>query len=112
MVYMLNGTPRAVEASLTVPGPPRGSQSTYDRALRAVFGADDSALQGDVKFVEVPDELALQPGAKPWELAVVALRRMLHAHRKEQVCVWGGGCGAQRRVEGRLEGFVQQPSRS
>lgn len=27
-------------------GPPRGSQSTYDRALRAVFGADDSALQG------------------------------------------------------------------
>jgi hypothetical protein len=71
-----------------------------------------AAHAGDVKFVEVPDELALQPGAKPWELAVVALRRMLHAHRKEQVCVWGGGCGAQRRVEGRLEGFVQQPSRS
>lgn len=27
-------------------GPARGSQSTYDRALRCMFGADDSQLAG------------------------------------------------------------------
>lgn len=31
---------------LPVAGPARGSQSTYDRALRCLFGADDSQLAG------------------------------------------------------------------
>lgn len=80
---MLNGSPRAVDATLAVPGqslgpqaawgcltqcsvawfacpptvpcpapylyvagPARGSQSVYDRALRCVYGTDDSALSG------------------------------------------------------------------
>ncbi|EFN52594.1 hypothetical protein CHLNCDRAFT_138621 [Chlorella variabilis] len=85
MVFMLNGTPRAVDATLAVPGPPRGSQSTYDRALRCVFGADDSELEGHISFVEVPDELLLAGGgAKPAERAAISLRRLLLAHRKEQ----------------------------
>lgn len=86
MVYLLNATPRAVDAVLATPGQrpsraprrrsrhglclagrlprgeavpaphhsgtrlyaglPHGSQSTYDRALRCVFGGDDSQLEG------------------------------------------------------------------
>lgn len=38
----------ALLLSVSLPaGPPRGSQSTYDRALRCVFGADDSELEGE-----------------------------------------------------------------
>ncbi|KAI7842797.1 hypothetical protein COHA_003543 [Chlorella ohadii] len=80
-------------------GQARGSQSTYDRALRCMFGADDSQLAGSVQFVVVKDDellelpsgqqqLAKLPAAERAEVegrrAAIALRRLLRSHRKEQ----------------------------
>ena len=46
MVFLLAGTPRPLRAARATPGPAAGLQSVYDRALRAVVGTDDTALQG------------------------------------------------------------------
>ncbi|GAB4814811.1 hypothetical protein N2152v2_001857 [Parachlorella kessleri] len=77
MVFLFSGTPRPLAARMAVPGPPRGSQAVYDRALREAFGRDDNSLEGLVDFLELPDTVWHSPGATLEHKAAVYLRRLM-----------------------------------
>lgn len=87
MVFVLGGSPRPLAVEVAEAGGPRGSQSTYDRALCGVFGQYDDGPAGhaagaSVEFVKVPVE---PPVDAPLEHRVaVYLRAVLENHRLEQ----------------------------
>ena len=88
MIFVLGGSPRSLAVEAAHVGGPQGSQSTYDRALCAVFGQYDDgisaghAVDAEVEFVKIPEEPSMDA---PIEHHVAAfLRAMLENHRIEQ----------------------------
>lgn len=105
MIFVLGGTPRPLQVEVARPGPPRGSQSVFDRAVRAAFGGgpevqagEDAGAEGssggddqqpdepaaDVELVLVPDSALTAPGSSAAQRAAVRLRALLWKQGKEQ----------------------------
>jgi hypothetical protein len=83
MVFLAGGTPRPLSADVARPGPPRGSQSVFDRALRAVFRPWDdhnkqtSAMSVPFELVQISDQAAQDPKAVPEHRIAAEVRSLM-----------------------------------
>ncbi|KAK9867912.1 hypothetical protein WJX84_010347 [Apatococcus fuscideae] len=53
MIFMYAGAPRPLEAKVAVPGPPRGAQAVFGRALQTVFASDIDRAQPGAELIEI-----------------------------------------------------------
>lgn len=89
MVFLLGGTPRCVEAELARAGPARGSQSVFDRALRAVLGREEGIpAEGKapvkLELVRVAQADADDEKAPMESRTAAEMRRVVERHAVEQ----------------------------
>ena len=81
MEYMLGGSPRPLQVELAKPGGPRGSQSVFDRALRAVVGKHDFEPT-TLQLIRIP--AVIKETASLENRAAGCLRELMTTHRTEQ----------------------------
>ncbi|KAL4538961.1 hypothetical protein Ndes2526B_g02770 [Nannochloris sp. 'desiccata'] len=81
MEFMLGGSPRPLQVEVATPGGPRGSQSVFDRALRAVVGKHDFEAT-TLQLIRIPE--VIKETASFEDRAAGCLRELMMTHRTEQ----------------------------
>lgn len=81
MEYMFGGSPRPIQVEVAKPGGPRGSQSVFDRALRAVVGKHDFEAT-TLQLIRIPE--VIKETASLEDRAAGCLRELMMTHRTEQ----------------------------
>ncbi len=81
MEFMLGGSPRPLQVEVAKPGGPRGSQSVFDRALRAVVGKHDFEAT-TLQLIRIPE--VIKETASFEHRAAGCLRQLMMTHRTEQ----------------------------
>ena len=80
MEFMLGGSPRPLQVDVAKSGGPRGSQSVFDRALRAVVKKHDSEST-TLQLIRIPE--VIKENAPLEHKAARCLRELMVTHRVE-----------------------------